>query len=247
MSPDERERLAAEHVMGLLEGEERREAEHLLNSDQAFRTSVVAWQRRFAELDETVTPVSAGDALWRRIESSLGAAAPERHGSSVVAPGPVLIPDPPRAFRALWRSLAFWRVVGLAGAFATVALAVGLGLLADRAARSPVLIAVLLTDANQPAGIINAYASGQAELVPFSSMQVPAGRAFEVWAIPGPNQSPISVGVVTEPRSMWLNLQRVPALSPNQTFAISVEPPTGSPTGLPTGPVLMKGTTTTAL
>jgi anti-sigma-K factor RskA len=39
----------------------------------------------------------------------------------------------------------------------------------------------------------------------------------------------------------------VPNLAPNHTFAISVEPPQGSPTGLPTGPVLMKGTATTAL
>jgi anti-sigma-K factor RskA len=247
MSPDERERLAAEHVMGLLEGEERRDAERLLGSDQAFQSAVLAWQRRFAELDGTATPASAGEVLWRRIENGLDVAGQERQGSIIVGPAPVLIPDPRTAFQALWRSLAFWRAVGLAGAFATIALAVGLGLLADRAARSPVLIAVLLTEANQPAGIINAYASGQAELVPFSSMQVPAGRAFEVWAIPGPNQNPISVGVVTEPRSMLLNLQRVPALLPNQTFAISVEPPTGSPTGLPTGPVLMKGTTSTAL
>ncbi len=247
MSPDHRDRLAAEHVMGLLEGEERQEAERLLGSDQAFQSAVLVWQSRFVELDDTAVPASAGDALWRRIESSLGPVTTEAWSRPATARAPILIPDPRMAFQALWRSLAFWRAAGLAGAFATIALAVGLGLLADRAARSPVLVAVLLTDANQPAGVINAYASGQAELVPFSSMQVPAGRAFEVWAIPGPNQNPISVGVVTRARSMPLNLQRVPALSPNQTFAISVEPPTGSPTGLPTGPVLMKGTTTTAL
>ena len=157
------------------------------------------------------------------------------------------MPDPRNAFRALWRNLAFWRTVGLAGSFATIALAVGLGFLADRTARNPVMVAVLLTDANQPAGIINTYRDGQAELVPFAGMQIPQGRSFEVWAIPGSNQNPISVGVVTEPRTLNLNLQRVPNLAPNHTFAISVEPPQGSPTGLPTGPVLMKGTATTAL
>jgi anti-sigma-K factor RskA len=36
-------------------------------------------------------------------------------------------------------------------------------------------------------------------------------------------------------------------LAPNHTFAISVEPPQGSPTGLPTGPVLMHGIATTRL
>lgn len=242
MPADDRDRLAAEHVMGLLEGEERREAERLVESDPDFGAAVAAWRARLSELDDTAAPSTAGEELWQRIEGSL-ALATEAAPARVSDPAPVIVPDPRNAFAALWRNLAFWRVAGLAGAFATIALAVGLGMLAERSSRAPVLVAVLLTDANQPAGVINAFASGEAELVPFTAMQIPTGRAFEVWAIPGPNQSPISVGVVTELRALRLNLQRVPGLRPNQTFAISVEPPAGSPTGLPTGPVLMKGTT----
>ena len=254
MSPDDRDRLAAEHVMGLLEGEERLEAERLLASDPGFQALVSAWQARFAELDETVTPVPAGDALWHRIEEALPGASEEALGaqnaetpSPAAVPAPMIVPDPRNAFTALWHNLAFWRAAGLGGALATLVLAVGLGFLAVRSARAPVLVAVLLTDANQPAGIVNVYRNGQGELVPFAGMQIPQGRAFEVWAIPGPNQNPVSVGVVTEPRSVRLDLQRVQNLRPDQIFAISVEPPQGSPTGLPTGPVLMKGTTTTAL
>jgi anti-sigma-K factor RskA len=246
MTGEERERLAAEYVMGLLERDEQQEAERLAASDAAFQSAVASWQARFLELDETAPPAPLGDDLWQRISHNLSTAAVETAPAKAEARSPV-VPDPLNAFRAVWRSLAFWRVAGLTASFATLALAVGLGVVAERSARAPVLIAVLLTDANQPAGVINAFANGQAQLVPFAGMQIPAGRAFEVWAIPGPNQNPISVGVVTEPRSQRLNLQRVPSLSPNQTFAISVEPPQGSPTGLPTGPVLMKGTTTTAL
>lgn len=254
MSPEERERLAAEHVLGLLEGDERRRAEELAASDRAFQVAVVSWQSRFAEIDETATPASAGEDLWQRIENGLALAAVveapsanDAMAAKAVDPTPVLVPDPRNAFRALWRNLAFWRAAGLAGAFATVALAVGLGFLADRSARQPVMVAVLLTDANQPAGVINTYRNGQAELVPFAGMEIPSGHSFEVWSIAGPNQNPVSVGVVTEPRSLLLNLQRVERVGPNHIFAISVEPPRGSPTGLPTGPVLMKGTATTAL
>jgi anti-sigma-K factor RskA len=251
MNPDERERVAAEHVMGLLEGEERQRAERLLGSDPAFQASVDAWQARMSELDEAASPVAAGDDLWRRIEGSLVAASAEGASadqSQTHAPAmAVVVPDPRNAFRSLWHNLAFWRVAGLAGALATFALAVGLAVLAQRSASAPVLVAVLLTEANQPAGVINAYRNGEAELVPFAGMQIPQGRAFEIWAIPGPGQTPISIGLLTQPRSAKLNLERVPSLRPDQTFAISVEPPQGSPTGLPTGPVLMKGTTTTAL
>ena len=44
MSGDQdRDLLAAEFVLGALEGEERREAERLLAADAAFARSVAAW------------------------------------------------------------------------------------------------------------------------------------------------------------------------------------------------------------
>jgi anti-sigma-K factor RskA len=240
----ERERLAAEYVVGLLQGDEQREAERLAETDPRFQAAVAQWQARFAELDQTAAPLPTSDLLWNRIETGLEtppalARAEDR--------APAIVPSPVAAFTALWRSLQFWRVAGLAGALASLLLAVGVGVLATRASREPVLIAVLLTDQNRPAAVVHTFADGQAELVPFEGMEIPAGRSLEVWAIPGPNQNPISVGVVTQARSSRLDLQRVPNLRPDQVFAISVEPPQGSPSGLPTGPVLMKGTTTTAL
>jgi anti-sigma-K factor RskA len=240
----DRDTFAAEHVLGMLDGDERREAERLAESDPAFQAAIARWQARFAELDRSAAPVAADEALWRRIEATLPAQATAVRVSD---PTPVLVPGPLSAFRALWRSLPFWRVAGLAGAFASLLLAAGLGVTANRAARQPVLIAVLLTDQSHPAAVVNAFANGQAELVPLAGLDIPRGRALEVWAIPGQNQPPVSVGVVTEPRSLRLNLERLGQLRPDQLVAISVEPPTGSPTGQPTGPVILKGSTATAL
>jgi anti-sigma-K factor RskA len=158
-----------------------------------------------------------------------------------------MVPSPIGAFQALWRSLAFWRMAGLTASFAALLLAVGVGVLATRAAQEPVLIAVLLTDQNRPAAIVNAFANGGAELIPIENIPVPAGRALELWAIPDPQGRPISVGVLEALRSTRLSGSRMPSLQPGQAFAISVEPQGGSPTGLPTGPVLMKGTASTAL
>lgn len=240
----DRDTLAAEHVLGLLEGDERRDAERLAQSDPAFQAAIARWQTHFAELDRSAAPVTADEGLWRRIEAALPAQEPVVQVSNAT---PVLVPNPLSAFRALWRSLSFWRIAGLAGAFASLLLAAGLGVTANRAARQPVLIAVLLTDQNHPAAVVNAFANGQAELVPLAGLNIPRGRALEVWAIPGQNRSPVSVGVVTEPRSLRLNLERLGQLRPDQLVAISVEPPTGSPTGQPTGPVILKGSTATAL
>ncbi|MBM6596621.1 anti-sigma factor [Microvirga pudoricolor] len=236
----EMDRLAAEHVMGLLEGEERRTAEQLLASDRTFQDLIENWQERFHELDATTPAAAVGETLWSRIESSLPqAAAASAPGFS--GPGPVSI------LATAWRSLTFWRAAGLTGAFASLVLAIGLGIFASRAARQPVMVAVLMTDANRPAAVVNAYANGSAELVPLGAIQVPPGRALEIWTLWDQARGPVSIGVIDEARTVRLKLENLPRTSPEQLFEISLEPTGGSPTGRPTGPVLMKGTTSTAL
>jgi anti-sigma-K factor RskA len=76
-NPD-RDRLAAEYVLGTLEGEERREAEHLEESDREFQMAVTQWRSRFAEIDQTASPQSASEALWQRIEADLSEQAQPR-------------------------------------------------------------------------------------------------------------------------------------------------------------------------
>jgi anti-sigma-K factor RskA len=240
---DDLDRLAAEHVLGLLEGEQAARAERMLASNQGFVAAVSRWRSRFAELDQLAPPVPASEALWRRIEAGLVEQANESAKST-----PVIVPDPANAFRALWRNLAFWRFAGLASVAATLLLAVGLAMLVEQAARAPVLVAVLLTeDGSRPAAVVNAFADGRTELVPLQDIAVPPGRALEIWTLWDRTVGPRSVGLLNEARSVRLNLQGLPRPGPNQLFEITLEPATGSPTGRPTGPILMKGTTSTAL
>jgi anti-sigma-K factor RskA len=236
----EMDRLAAEHVMGLLEGEERLTAEGLLATDAAFRAMVESWQDRFHELDATTPAAPADEALWTRIERSLPAAR------GAAAPG-FARPAPVSGLASLWRSLPFWRSVGLAGALASLLLAIGVGVFATRAARQPVMVAVLMSDANRPAAVVNAFANGSAELVPLEAIPVPPGRTLEIWTLWDRARGPVSLGIIDEARTVRLKLENLPRTAPDQLFEISLEPSGGSPTGRPTGPVLMKGTTSTAL
>jgi anti-sigma-K factor RskA len=244
MTREERERLAAEHVMGLLEGDEHQRAQALVGTDPAFAAMTRHWSERLSELDESAPALPPDDALWRRIEDGIAAQQP---ALQVDDPNPVIVPNPLGAFRSLWRSLHFWRIAGLTGAFASLALAIGLAVTATQRARQPVLVAVLMTDANQPAAVINAFANGRAELVPFKGVQIPHGHSFEIWTFPDPKGAPVSLGIVTQARTAPLDLGRITQPRPDQLFAVSVEPEAGSPTGLPTGPVMMKGTASTAL
>jgi anti-sigma-K factor RskA len=244
MTRDDQERLAAEHVRGLLEGDDRGRAEHLLASDAAFQALVQQWRTRFAEWDSTAADLVPGDALWQRIEAgidaqparaSLGPAAQARRAS------------PPGLLRGLWDNLTFWRGFGLAGAMAALLLAAGMGYFAEKATRQPMLVAVLMNETNQPGAVLRTFADGRIELTPLGDMEIPHNHSIQVWTFPDPSGAPVSVGIVHTAKTVLLDLRNLPQPQSNQLFAISVEPLSGSPTGQPTGPVVMKGTTTTAL
>ena len=248
MTRDDQDRLAAEHVLGLLEGDERGLAERLLASDGSFQAQVEQWRRRFSEWDNTAADELPGEALWHRIESGLQAEvqAEPVQASPRPAPSPRR-PASPGPFQGLWDSLSFWRAFGMAGAVAALVLAAGMSFFAVKASRQPILVAVLMTDANQPGAVLRTFDDGRAELTPLGDMQIPHNHSIQVWTFPDPTGAPVSVGVVQTARTVLLSLQNLPQPHSNQLFAISVEPLAGSPTGQPTGPVVMKGTATTAL
>ena len=180
-------RPCREHVLGTLDGHERREAERLADSDAEFQKLLARWRSRFAELDETAAQ-PAGEALWRRIEGSLD----EDHATEAAdcagnarrgrAAGGA---EPGTAFTALWRNLAFWRFAGLATAAATLILGVGLALALLRPTDRPIHVAVLLTDDNRPAAVVHAFADGSAHLIPLQDIDVPRDRALQVWTLSG--------------------------------------------------------------
>ena len=58
---------------------------------------------------------------------------------------------------------------------------------------------------------------------------------------------PRPVGLTQAIRTMKLDLNNLPTSGQGQLFEITLEPKGGSPTGRPTGPILMKGLTTRAL
>lgn len=55
------------------------------------------------------------------------------------------------------------------------------------------------------------------------------------------------MGLVDQARTVRLDLGKLPLPGENQLFEITLEPETGSPTGKPTGPILMKGLTSGTL
>lgn len=231
--------LAAEYVLGLLDVPERIAAENRLETDAEFVRAVARWQVHFSEMDLTAPQAQLPASLWPRLQGQLGVprAATQRETASSSASA---------RWKVLWHNLAFWRAAGLTAAMASLALAVGLGFAVREAQKTPALVAILVTDGNQPAAVVNAFADGRTELVPLEAFVVPEGKALEIWTLWDRSVGPRSVGLIGKSQSTRLRLDKLP-LGKGQLFEITLEPSTGSPTGRPTGPILAKGLTTQAL
>jgi anti-sigma-K factor RskA len=232
--------MAAEYVLGLLSPDAQAEAERRLVSDAAFVQQVKTWRVRFSEFDATAEPVPADTALWDRIAQSTQSAVRPAHG------------EQPGLWTRFWHSLPALRTATLAAAAASVLLAIVSGLSLQyagrEAARKPVYVAILVNDTTKEAGaVVNAFADGRVEMIPLTEINVPEGRALEIWTLWDRQVGPRSVGLIDRARTTRLNLDKLPTTGPDQLFEITLEPAGGSPIGRPTGPILYKGTTSRAL
>jgi anti-sigma-K factor RskA len=78
---------------------------------------------------------------------------------------------------------------------------------------------------------------------PLQQVTVQPGRVLELWSVP-PDGAPRSLGLISADGSTVLSRDKLPATllkGGTQALAVSVEPPGGSTTGAPTGPVVYAG------
>lgn len=222
---EDRDALAAEYVLGSLDGTELAEAERLLAADAAFAEAVAAWRGRLADLDETARPEPAGEALWNRIAGS-------------IAPAPAT--SAPRWWHGLWENLAFWRGFSLATAAAAAVLAVVIAATPHRTDQ-PAFVAVLTTDTGRPGAVMHAYTDGRVTLIPLEIAPIPEGRSLQLWSISTAAPAPVAIGLMDQVRTIRLDPGHLSPAQLRDRFALSLEPAGGSPTGQPTGPVVLQG------
>lgn len=234
MSPDESHALAGEYALGLLDPVAATDVERRADRDPALAAAIADWRGRLIELDDAAPAAEPPDALWSRIESVIEE-----------APSPASPPRPtslrPSRLGRLWSDVRALRGAALAGAAASVALAVVAGAAYRQAQAQPQVIAVLLTADNRPGAIVEVFADGSSFVAPLSDVSVPEGRIMQVWTLPDRETGPVSLGLLTDDGSARLRPASLPAPKPRQLYEITLEPDGGSPTGKPTGPILFKG------
>ena len=222
--------LAAQYVAGTLRGPARRRFEALLPGHPALRRAVADWQARLMPLTTVVLEVAPPAGTWPAIAQRLW---PEPAASATSA-------------QPWWRGLAFWRTAsGLAGA---AALGMALLLANPRPDLPPVLLVLQGTEAGGPAlASIVASVSGDGRALvtrPLQTVALASDKVLELWAVP-PSGAPRSLGLISAAGATVIRRDKLPTalLDARNTaaLAVSVEPPGGSPTGTPTGPVVFAG------
>jgi anti-sigma-K factor RskA len=217
--------LAAHYVAGTLRGSARRRFDALLPSHPALRAAVQAWQARLMPLTAVLDPIEPPPQVWRGIEARLWPAAPKAESS--------------------WRTLALWR--GLT-AFASVAtLGLALLLLNPKPLPAPLVIVLQATPDAASGGnafVASVNADGSALVAqPLQPVALQPGRVLELWSVP-PQGAPRSLGLISAQGATVLPRERLPKTllgGGTDALAVSIEPPGGSPTGVPTGPVVYAG------
>jgi anti-sigma-K factor RskA len=216
------DRLAAEYVLGTLRGGARRRFDALLPAHPLLRSAVADWQARLAPLAASVPAVDPSAQLWSRIEQQLFA-----------SDAPSTLP--------WWRRLGLWQ--GLATAATVTAIGLGVLLNQPQPVQPPIVIVLNANPDAQgvvPARFVASVTPDGRALVlrPVDAVALDAGRALELWAVPGQG-APRSLGLVRPDQAT--TVLRTQLLDNTAAFAVSLEPAGGSPTGAPTGPILSLG------
>ena len=210
--------LAGEYVLGLMTGAARRRFERLLMQSTELRTELTFWEERFAAWNLALAPVEPPANLWWRLLGRVRAESRPRGAE---------------------RRNSFWRAWAVA-ATVVLALLVVMQRVTPPAEQKPAEFALVSDAMGQPLWVISVHPeTNRIDMKAMGDHNPPVGKSYELWMLPGTG-SPLPMGLMnpTGSTSETVSSELLQKLATAKGIAISLEPQGGSPTGLPTGPVL---------
>jgi anti-sigma-K factor RskA len=242
-----RQMLAAEYVLGTLRGLARARFERLLTADAWLRAEVYGWEARLGELSHGFRPVAPRPIVWAGIDYRINA---RRTGK--------LRPLQPAA--AAPRS-GLWRGWALVSTAASVALAIGLWQQGQRApqietrtvrvevpVKAPLpYVAILQPAKSEAKWLVSIYPDSRTiKVAAVGHYDVDAQvHSLELWALE--KSGPRPLGLLPTRGKGEMPMPADLQVAGGMTLAVSLEPHGGSPTGKPTGPVLLAAPAVQAL
>ena len=210
---------AAEYALGVLTGTDREAAALRVAREPAFAALVAAWEERLAPWAAEIPELPPPPQVWERIAAAL--------------------PSEPQQRAGFWQSLVFWRSFGMVSALAAACLAVLLYLSAG--SQQAAFVASLDGEGQHIFVAAVDVRRATVMVMPVAYRPDPV-RVPELWLIPSGGK-PLPLGVLTADRATQIAIP--PAFADqarrDAVLAVSLEPPGGSPTRQPTGPVIGSG------
>ncbi len=241
--PEDIDLLAAEYVLGTLDAAERAGVASRLRAEGGLARAVEEWQDRLAPLDDAIPDIAPPPAVYDGIVSRLFG-SPGRLGLDGGAEGRAVAGATARGAATVpLRRLRRWQVATAGFALLAASLLAWVGLRAVQPpAERPRLVAVLQRDAGSPAMVVDVDLAARRLTVRPVGTPSPAGHAYELWIVDPGAGTPRSLGLVpplSETRASLSGIE--PAVITDATYAVTVEPAGGSPTGLPTSAPILSG------
>ena len=214
-----RDALAAEYVLGTLTGPARARFERYLADSAELRSAVAYWAKKLDGLANGVPPAEVPERLWSSISVKLGFA---------------------RATTGAAWGLRGWIAAALVAGIAAGAL---WGPIRERTAfHSDVQVAFEDEAKHQMKWRIEAdLEKNRVRVYGISDVALADDKSYELWLLRGPGEAPVSLGLMPVDRGTLNEFAASLPLKSGSAFAVSVEPRGGSPTHLPTGPVIHVG------
>ncbi|HXE24573.1 MAG TPA: anti-sigma factor [Roseiarcus sp.] len=227
ISPDD-DFAAAEYALGTLGASERAALAARRRREPELDEAIRAWEARLAPLAEAAPEIETPRDLLPAIEARIRGAAPPASANAAVA--------------ALRRSVALWRTSAIAATVLAAVLAIGIvGREMSRPSTPREYVAILQKDAGSPAIEVTVNLDRRELTVRPVAARAPPGKAYELWIIDAKLGAPRSLGVIGESKRAANLSAYDPSVVENATYAVTVEPPGGSPDGKPSGPPVFVG------
>ncbi len=213
--------LCGEYLLGTLRGKARRRFERALREEPLVALRLKHWQRIFAVRYAARAAERPSPGGWARLEREL---------------------DLARYRPRWWQRAGFWRGWAFA---ATAALLLAVSVDLPQPTTEPALTEVARLAGEAGAATVAAALSADGR-----TLQLRAARpviasprqSYELWLIPAEGGAPISLAVLGQLDALLaVPTPQVGRLRAGAKLAVSVEPAGGSPTGAPTGPVILVG------
>jgi anti-sigma-K factor RskA len=221
---------AAEFALGTLSAEERATLAARRLREPELDDAIGDWEQRLAPLSESIPPMTPPHDFLSEVLARIDAGEPGATQADNVVD--------------LTRRLRRWRINAIAASALAAALAIGIGLRESMRAPLPhEFVAVLQKSADAPAFVITVNIETRDLTVRPLAAPAQANKAYELWIIDDKLGAPRSLGVIDNARPTGNpGLNRYDrSVVESATYAVTIEPPGGSPDGKPSGAPVFVG------